>query len=107
MSNLCKKASQKLNTLARIFFMDLFKCQVIMKEYINSQFGYSPLVWMIHSPSINNEINCIHEHSLKIGYKNKFSYLENLLEKDMAVKIHVGNLQVLVKEMFKLKNSIH
>ena len=37
MSNLCKKANQKLNTLARrSSFMDLSKRLVMMKAYINS-----------------------------------------------------------------------
>ena len=31
---------------------------------------------------------------------------EKLLEKDKVVKIHVRNLQVLVTEMFKVKNNI-
>ena len=56
MSNLCKKTSQKFDALARVSsFMDLTKRSVIMKAYINSQFGYCPLVWMMHSQSIINK----------------------------------------------------
>ena len=39
-------------------------------------------------------------------YIGKFSSFKNFLEKDEAVKIHVKNPQVLVTEMFKVKNGI-
>ena len=54
----------------------------------------------MHSQSINNKINRVHERALSIVHKNKFSSFENLLEKDKVVKIHVRSLQVLVTEMF-------
>ena len=38
--------------------------------------------------------------------KDKTSSFENLLEKDKAVKIHARNLQILVTEMFKIKNGL-
>ena len=49
-SGLCKKASNKLHALARISnYMNTDKLRVIMKAFINAQFGYCPLVWMFHS----------------------------------------------------------
>ena len=61
-NNLCKKASQKLNALARVpLYMCLEKRKTVMKAYIISQFGYSPLVWMFHSGGLNNKINSLHE----------------------------------------------
>ena len=60
-NNLCKKASQKLNALARIApYMCLEKRKTVMKAYIVSQFGFCPLVWMFHSRSLNNKINSLH-----------------------------------------------
>ena len=57
-TNLCKKASTKLNALGRIpCYMDLPKRWVIMKSFITSQFGYWPLIWMFHSRALKNEIN--------------------------------------------------
>ena len=59
--NMCKKASPKLNALARIAgYMDIQKRRTIMKSFITPQFGYYPLVWMFHSRSLNNKINSIH-----------------------------------------------
>ena len=63
-----------------------------MDAYIYSQFGYCPLVWMIHSRYINNEINRSHVRALGIVYMDKFSSFQNLLEKDKALKIHVTSL---------------
>ena len=48
--NICKKASQKLNALARVApYMNTQKRRIIMKSFVTSQFGYCPLIWMFHS----------------------------------------------------------
>ena len=65
-NNLCKKASQKLNALARTAsYMCLEKRKTVMKAYIMFLFGSCPLVWMLHSRSLNNKINSLHERALK------------------------------------------
>ena len=57
-NDLCKKAIQKLNALARISgYMDSSKKRTIMKAFITSHFSYCPLVWMFHNREINNKIN--------------------------------------------------
>ena len=67
-----KSTSQKLNALARIpLFMNVSEIQIIMKLFIESQFGYSPLIWVFHTRGVNNEINRIHERALKITYNDK------------------------------------
>ena len=49
-NNLCTKANQKLHALSRISeYMSTSKLRLVMKAFINSQFGYCPLVWMFHS----------------------------------------------------------
>ena len=52
--------------------MDSPKHRVIMKAYINSQFGYFPLPWMMHSRSINNYTNRVYEWALKIYIRINF-----------------------------------
>ena len=60
--NICKKASQKINALARIApYMCLGKRKTVMRVYIIFQFGYCLLVWMFQSRGINNKINSLHE----------------------------------------------
>ena len=99
-SLLCKKASQKLHALSRIaHFMDVNKRTMIMKAFISSQFGYSPLIWMFHSRKSNNRINSLHERTLRIVYNDTKSTFSQLLEKDNAVTIHQKNLQILVTKI--------
>ena len=77
-----------------------------MKAFINSQFGYCPLVWMNHSRKLNNRINKIHERALRVAYNDNVSTFHELLLKDNSVTVHIRNLQVLVTEMFKVKLGI-
>ena len=66
-SKLCKKASQKLHALSRISpYMSEDRRRIIMKAFVQSQFGYCPLVWMCHSRTLNSRINRIHERALRI-----------------------------------------
>ena len=106
-NNICKKASQKLNALARISsYVDISKRRIIFKSFITSQFGYCPLVWMFHSRKLNNKINTIHERALRIAYNDGQSTSQQLLEKDNSVSIHHRNLQVLATEMFKISMNL-
>ena len=69
-----KKASQKLYVLTRITpFMDLKQRRNIMKAFVESQFGYCPLILMFHWRGLNNKINRIYERPLRIKYKDKSS----------------------------------
>ena len=56
-TRLCNKASQKLHALARVpSYMITEQRRKIMAAYINSQFGYCPLVCMFHIRTMNNRI---------------------------------------------------
>ena len=45
--NLCRKASYKLHALRRIrIFLTVEKAKMLANAFINSQFTYTPLVWM-------------------------------------------------------------
>ena len=77
-----------------------------MKAFIESQFGYCPLVWMFHSRSLNNKINRIHERALRITYNDKSSSFQNLLEKDNSVTIHHRNIKILATETYKFLQGL-
>ena len=48
-SNLCKKAGRILSVLARLSsYITLTQRRVLMKSFIEAQFGYCPQVWMFH-----------------------------------------------------------
>ena len=73
--------------------MDLKQGRDIMKAFVESQFGYCPLIWMFHSRELNNKINRIHERALRITYKDKSPTFQELLKKDNSVSIHHRNVQ--------------
>ena len=105
-TSLCKKASQKLHALARIsHYIDLNKRRNLMKGFITSQFSYCPLIWMFHSRSLNNKINRIHERALRLVYQNNLSFSE-LLDLGTSVTVHQKNFQVIVTEIYEVKNGI-
>ena len=76
-----------------------------MKAFIISQFSYCLLKWMFRGRSLNNKINRIHERALRLVYENNLSFSE-LLNLDNSVTVHQKNLQVLVTEIYKVKNGI-
>ena len=48
--NICKKANNKLQALARIAkYLSPDKLRIIMKTFIESQFNYCPLTWMFQT----------------------------------------------------------
>ena len=70
-SSICKKASLKLHAFASIStFMNKHKLRILMKAFIESQFGYCPLIWMFHSRTLKNKINRLHERALRLVYKD-------------------------------------
>ena len=86
--------------------MDIPKRKDLMKAFITSRFSYCPLIWMLHSRELNSRINNIHEKALRLTYKDNKSSFKQLLEKDDSVTVTHKNLQVLAKEIFKVKNNL-
>ena len=77
-----------------------------MKTFVESQFGYCPLIWMFHSRKVNRKINHLQERSLRIVYNDYITSFENLLKKD-DFKIHHKNVsQSLAIELFKVEKEI-
>ena len=77
-----------------------------MKAFINSHFGYCPLVWLFHSRKLNHRINSIHERALRIVYNDYCSSFQSLLAKDSSVSIHIKNIQCLAVELYKVANGM-
>ena len=71
-----------------------------MKAFVESQFGYCPLIWMFHSRGL--KINRIHERALRTTYKDKSSAFQELLEKDNSISIHHINIQKHATEICKV-----
>ena len=60
---------------------------------------------MFHSRNLNNKINRIHEQALRLVYQSNLSFSE-LANLDNSVTVHQKYLQVLVTELYKVKNGI-
>ena len=102
--SLCKKVGNKPSVLARLSnFMSFKQRHILLKTFIEFQFGYCPLIWMFHSRRVNNKINHLHECSLRIVYKDNYSSYVDWLVKDKSFTIHQRNIQSLAIELFKVK----
>ena len=61
-NKICNRVKKKLNALHCIeSHMSLDKQKMLLRDFIESQFSYCPLIWMFHSRALNNEINQLHE----------------------------------------------
>ena len=86
--------------------MNESKKRILMNSFFWSRFRYCPLVWVLHSRTLNNKINHQRARCLKIVYNDKKSTYENLLLRDRSVSVRVRNLQILAIEMFKVHSDL-
>ena len=92
---LCKKMGKKLHAHAQVIkYMPTNQAQRLMRSFIMSQFSYYPLIWMCHSRKINDQINKLYEHVLRLVCNDKSCPIWELLERDKSVTIHKRNIQV-------------
>ena len=72
-------ANRKLNVLSRMrSFLSAEKRRIIFKSFIESQLKYCPSNWIFSSRKSNDEINRLHEISLRIvnnDYKKTYEEL--------------------------------
>ena len=77
-----------------------------MNTFIESQFGYCPLLWMFCNRSCNNRINHLHEKALRIFYNDSVSSFEDLIQRDQLVRNIHRNIRLLRMELYKTRNNI-
>ena len=101
--DLCKKAHQKLQALARLSdYKDPIKLKLLMDAFIKSQFNYCPLVWMSHDRGANVKLNKVFERAMRIACSDSGNNSVN-----EYLTIHQRNLQLLMTEIFKTKNNLN
>ena len=84
-------------------YLSLEHRETLMKAFIESQFAYFPLIWMLCQRSSNTRINHLHERALRIAYNDNESTFEDLLKQDNSVSIHHKNIRLLGRELYKVK----
>ena len=95
-AKICTTANKKLNALFRLAkYLDFDKKRLLFRTFLDSQFKYCPLIWMMHSRKANRDMNKIQERALRFIYNDYSSSFEELLEKDGSVNIHHQNIQTL------------
>ena len=77
----------------------------LLNSFVQSQFTYAPLAWMLHTKTANNKINQVHFKFLKTLYDDHESTFKELLDKEGAFTVHEKNIQKLLIEMYKVKNN--
>ena len=103
----CSKANQKLSPLSRMAnFLSFNKRRTHFKAFLESQFKYCPIVWMIHSRRTNNKINRLHERAFRIVYDDDISTFDPLLAMGKSFCIHHQNIQRLLTEIYKACHDI-
>ena len=107
-TKLCKKASQIIHALARISnYMSQDKLRILMKAFIEFQFGHCPLVWMYHSRTLNNRINRLHERALGWSIRTLASHLTNYYAKIIRFRFIIEIYRYLLGKCTKQKIIFH
>ena len=102
-----QQASQKVHALSSVCpYMNINKRRTIMKAFIESEFGYCPLVWMLHSCTLNTHIDIVDDRALRLAYNDYISTFSELLKLDNSFTVHERNIQTLAIELFKVVHNL-
>ena len=59
-----------------------------MKTFVESQFNYSPIIWMFQSRCLNSKINKVHKKALRTVYSDYKSTFQELVDKEASFSVH-------------------
>ena len=77
---LCKTARFKLYALRRIRkFLTLEQAKLLANSFVNTQFGYAPLIWMSTGKNSMLKISKIHRRTLRVVMMNITASMKNSL----------------------------
>ena len=99
--NLRKKAPLKLHALRRIRkLLTVEKAGILANAFINSQFNYALLIWMLASKTAINKILKIHYRTLQVVYSEYHKSYEGLLQVNKDISIHQRHPRILALEVY-------
>ena len=97
-----KKPHLKLYVLCRIQkFLTVEKARIFANAFINSQFNYAPVIWMLASKTAINKILKIHYRTLPVVYSEYHKSYEELLQINKDISIHQKHLRILALKVHK------
>ena len=101
--NLCQKEQYKLHALRRIWSLTIEKDKILGNGFIDSQFNYTPLLWMFFRKTLYSEIDKIHHKTSKLIYESGDTY-DNLLVQGNTVSVLERHLSffITVYSLFRL-----
>ena len=77
---LCRRANYKLHALRRIRnYLTLKKSKLLYNAFINNQFSYDSIIWMLGHKQDYLQVEKIHYKALKIVYNSNECYEELLI----------------------------
>ena len=90
---LCKSAAGQLNTInAYNKYINFEVKKALLESFVQSNFNYCPLVWMLTSPKSMRKIENIQERVLQLLFENHAETYKKLLEKankpNMVTRMH-------------------
>jgi hypothetical protein len=101
-----KKANSKLFVIKRgLGMLNFEKRKILLNSFVQSQFSYAPLVWMMCGKVSNKKIDQVHYNFLKILYNDYASTFEQLLDKYCEFTVHQKNIQKVLIEMYKVNKE--
>ena len=105
---LCKTARFELQALRRIkTFLTLEQAKLLVNSFVNTQFGYAPLIWMFTSKNSMLKVNEIHRRTLRLVYDDCNSIYEELLVSYNDTSIHQKHLRHLAIEVYKSLTNLN
>ena len=100
-----KKTGRTFFVLATLSsYVTLTQRRFLTISFIEAQFGYCPLLSI--GCFMNRNINHLHEHSVRIVYRDTISSFHEGIQKDYFFKIHHRNIQSLAIELCKIKEKL-
>ena len=104
--NLCLTAHYKLHALRRIRkYLTLNKAK-LLNAFTDSQFNYTPLIWMLCHKAPYLKMQKIHHKSLKVIYQSDFSY-DDILQLSNSLSLHQRHLGFLLTEICKSTGTLN
>ena len=99
---LCKRASNKLKAISRLYkYLGFKKKNVLINSFVYANFNYSPSVWHFCLATSVREIEQIQTRAIRILYNDFYSDYKALLDKSGKCIMEIKRLITAGLEVFR------